>query len=63
MIPDKVDTIASGVSKLQEIEWVSVKTRSFDVFAWVVVESSEQLEGFLRTQVGLYMALGKRKLI
>ena len=49
--PDKVDAVGESLAKLNEIEWVSITTGSFDMFAWVTVQSSEQLGFFLRNEV------------
>ena len=69
--PDKVDTVGECLAKLNEIEWVSITTGSFDMFVWVTVQSAEQLGFFLRNEVGTipgvrktetFMNLFKKKL-
>tara|TARA_A100001037_G_scaffold65598_1_gene57743 strand:- start:1180 stop:1605 length:426 start_codon:yes stop_codon:yes gene_type:complete len=49
--PDKVEMVGESLSKLNEIEWVSITTGSFDMFVWVTVQSAEQLGFFLRNEV------------
>ena len=49
--PDKVDEEGESLTKVNEIEWVSITTWSFDMFAWVTVQSAEQLGFFLRNEV------------
>ena len=69
--PDKVDAVGECLAKLNEIEWVSITTGSFDMFAWVTVQSAEQLGFFLRNEVATipgvrktetFMNLFKKKL-
>ena len=69
--PDKVDTVGEYLAKLNEIEWVSITTGSFDMFVWVTVQSAEQLGFFLRNEVATipgvrktetFMNLFKKKL-
>ena len=69
--PDKVDTVGECLAKLNEIEWVSITTGSFDMFVWVTVQSAEQLGFFLRNEVATipgvrktetFMNLFKKKL-
>ncbi len=50
---DKVDQVAEAFAALDEINWVSVTTGSFDIFAWATLRSSEELSVFLRTRVGV----------
>ena len=50
--PDKVDTVADGLARLEEVSWVSVTTGAFDIFAWATLQSAEALGIFLRTKVG-----------
>ena len=50
--PDKVDEVAAGLASLEEIDWVTVTTGSYDIFAWVTLPSSEALGVFLRTRAG-----------
>jgi len=51
--PDKVDRVSADLSQLEEINWVSITTGSFDIFAWATLKSSEELSQFLRTKVGI----------
>ena len=69
--PDKVEMVGESLSKLNEIEWVSITTGSFDMFVWVTVQSAEQLGYFLRNEVATipgvrktetFMNLFKKKL-
>lgn len=57
--PDKVDTVGESLAKLDEIEWVSITTGSFDMFAWVTVKSTEQLGFFLRNEVATISGVRK----
>ena len=57
--PDKIDTVSEGLAELEEIGWVSVTTGSFDIFAWVTLESAEKLGVFLRTRVGTISGVRK----
>lgn len=50
---DKVDMVAEALADMDEINWVSVTTGSFDIFAWATLKSSEELSLFLRTKVGV----------
>lgn len=49
---DKVDQVGDALSEMDEINWVSVTTGSFDIFCWATLRSSEELSVFLRTKVG-----------
>ncbi|MCI0440059.1 MAG: Lrp/AsnC family transcriptional regulator [Chloroflexi bacterium] len=49
---DKVDQVSEAISRLDEINWVSVTTGSFDIFAWATLRGSEELSAFLRQKVG-----------
>ncbi len=51
--PDKVDQVANDLADLAEINWVTITTGSFDVFAWATLQSAEELGLFLRTKVGV----------
>jgi len=51
--PDKVDRVSADLSQLEEINWVTVTTGSYDIFAWATLDSSEALGIFLRTKVGI----------
>lgn len=50
---NKVDQVAEDLADMDEVNWVSVTTGSFDVFAWATLRSSEELSIFLRTKVGI----------
>ena len=50
---DKIDSVADALAEMDEINWVSVTTGSFDIFAWATLKSSEELSQFLRTKVGI----------
>ena len=50
--PDKVDQVAGDLAKLSEVNWVTITTGAYDVFAWATLQSSEALGIFLRTKVG-----------
>ena len=50
--PDKTDQVSADLAELEEINWVSITTGSFDIFAWATLETSQQLGVFLRTKVG-----------
>ena len=50
--PDKVDAVATDLTKLPETQYVSITTGSFDMFIWVALSSSEELGRFLRRKVG-----------
>ena len=50
--PDKIDRVSADLSQLEEINWVSITTGSYDIFAWATLNSSEALGIFLRTKVG-----------
>ena len=51
--PDKIDDVAARLSELQETQYVSLTTGSFDIFIWVALPSSEELGNFLRRKVGI----------
>ena len=50
--PDKIDEVAGSLVALKEASWVSVSTGSIDIFAWVILPSSEELGEFLKSKVG-----------
>ncbi len=50
--PDRIDTAAEEISKLEEVSWAAVTTGAYDIFAWVALPTSEGLGIFLRTKVG-----------
>ena len=49
---DKIDIVADALSDMDEVNWVSVTTGSFDVFGWATVKTFDQLSEFLRKKVG-----------
>ena len=51
--PDKIDQVGEDIAQLSEITWVVITTGSFDIFAWVTVETPEALGMFLRTKIGI----------
>lgn len=50
--PDKIDPVADDLAQLEEVNWVSVTTGAFDIFAWASLHSAEALGVFLRTKIG-----------
>ena len=50
--PDKIDQVAEDLARLDEVDWVTVTTGKYDVFAWAALKSAEALGIFLRTKVG-----------
>ena len=56
---DKVDAVADALAEMDEINWVSVTTGSFDIFAWATLKSSEVLSDFLRKRVGVIPGVRK----
>ncbi len=49
---NKIDEVADSLAGMNEVNWVSVTTGSFDIFGWATVKSFDQLSEFLRTRVG-----------
>ena len=49
---DKVDDVSDALSGMSEVNWVSITTGSFDIFAWATVRSFDELSEFLRSRVG-----------
>ena len=49
--PGEVSNVADQVAKLEEAHYVAITLGAFDVFAWVGLESPEQLGSFLRQKV------------
>ena len=49
---DQVAQVAEALSNLDEINWVSVTTGSYDIFTWATLRSSAELSTFLRNNVG-----------
>ena len=50
--PDKIDAVSETISELDEVSWVVVTTGSYDIFAWIAVESAGDLGDFLRYKLG-----------
>ena len=50
--PSIIDDVADAVSTLDEVSWVVVTTGAYDIFAWVEVQSSEEMGLFLRRKLG-----------
>lgn len=51
--PDKIDDVAKLLALMDETQYVSLTTGSFDIFIWVALPSSEALGTFLRRKVGM----------
>jgi Lrp/AsnC family transcriptional regulator for asnA, asnC and gidA len=51
--PDKIDDVARLLTLMDETQYVSLTTGSFDIFIWVALPSSEALGVFLRRKVGM----------
>ncbi|MBI4311861.1 MAG: Lrp/AsnC family transcriptional regulator [Chloroflexi bacterium] len=51
--PDKIDDVAKLLAQMDETQYVSLTTGSFDIFIWVALPSSEALGNFLRRRVGM----------
>ena len=49
--PGKVKDVADAMAALDEAHYVAITLGSFDIFAWVGLESPEQLGIFVRTKV------------
>ena len=50
--PDKIDEVAEDLTRLDEVDWVTITTGAYDVFAWAALQSAEALGIFLSTKVG-----------
>ena len=50
--PDKIDESSQTISELDGVSWVVVTTGAYDIFAWIAVESVEDLGNFLRHKLG-----------
>jgi Lrp/AsnC family transcriptional regulator for asnA, asnC and gidA len=51
--PGRVDEVADSISALDEAHYVAITTGAWDIFAWVGVESTEQLGNFIRGKIGV----------
>ena len=49
---DKMDSVATDLAQLPEVQYVSLTTGSYDIFIWVAMSSSKDLGQFLRKKVG-----------
>ena len=49
--PDKIDKVADDLAQLDEVEWVTITTGAYDIFAWAALHSGEALSIFLGTKV------------
>ncbi len=56
---NRIDEVAEKIAEMDEVNWVSVTTGSFDVFAWATLKSSEELSTFLRSKVGMISGVRK----
>lgn len=56
---NRIDEVAENIAEMDEVNWVSITTGSFDVFAWATLKSSEELSTFLRTKVGMISGVRK----
>ena len=50
---NRIDQIAADIAELNDVSWVSVTSGSYDIFAWVALETSAALGVFLRTKIGM----------
>ena len=57
--PDKIDQVAEDLARLDEVDWVTVTTGTYDVFAWAALQSTDALGIFLRTKVGTIPGVGR----
>ena len=46
------DAVADQLSEIAEITWVAATTGAFDIFAWVVLQSTAELRQLLAERVG-----------
>jgi len=49
---NKVDYVAEELAGMGEVNWVSMTTGSFDIFAWATLRTASELSSFLRTRIG-----------
>ena len=57
--PGCVDGVADALAKLSEVHFVTITTGAQDIFAWVALESSSELNEFLRDKVGKIPGVGR----
>ena len=50
--PDKIDQVADALAKLDEVDWVSITTGSYDIFLHTNAKSQDELGQLLRNHVG-----------
>ena len=50
--PGRSDAVAEALARLEEVHYVAITTGTYDIFAWVGLESAEALGAFLGTKVG-----------
>ncbi len=50
--PGHLDTVADAITAMERVHYVAITTGAFDVFAWLGMESTEDLGVFLRTKIG-----------
>ena len=49
--PGRIKEVADAISALNEAHYVAITLGSFDIFAWVGLESAEQLGVFVRAKI------------
>ena len=59
--PDKIDESSQTISELDGVSWVVVTTGAYDIFAWITVESAEDLGNFLRHNLGFVSGVRRTK--
>jgi len=59
--PDKIDESSQTISELDGVSWVVVTTGAYDIFAWIAVESAEDLGNFLRHNLGFVSGVRRTK--
>lgn len=50
--PDKMDSVAEHLAQLEDVQFVTLTTGTYDIFTWVTVPSSDDLGILLRTKIG-----------
>ena len=50
--PDEIDESSDTISELDGVSWVVETTGAYDIFAWITVDSAEDLGNFLRHKLG-----------
>ena len=50
--PDKIDQVADALAKMDEVDWVSITTGSYDIFLHTNAKSQDDLGQLLRNHVG-----------